>query len=573
MSWLRLHVSNLCNFKCPNCHVFELGENDLPNRVMSQDIFDKSIEVFIDSLNHLAQEKVTISIYGGETLANKKVIKQGIEKFGASYRGIEITWVINTNGSLLKEEDVHFFKEQNVEIHISVDGKEEVHNISRPTHKGKGTFHMVEPALNLIKMHKVPSQINSYMMPSNYNHLKDLVDIAEKYNISKIYLDQFYNLDMITHKVGMEKYMSVYLYGLKKGILINGPWNRVIRNYQNNESREFVLRKSLSLDVNIDGSCYFPVYSESKAMGFHIDSFSKFIKRGGWNEITEKTITRNISKCNECSIQNYCNGVAIEQVHYHIGLEADTKVSCDFFRDWCQFLMRPVYFKRHELVDYVSMIELSLVEPMIKKINEHINLLEKKLWPLNHKVVVNFLEHHEEILMASKMESLPNWTTAITKDSTLYLRGTILTPAIIHELSHIFLNQENVKAPKWFLEGVCEWIQNKKIDPKLLSKSLKEKNLFSLIEKAEGNDIVLIDHDDQKPGRNSLYVQAHAFVDFLEKIMGKELLKLMILETSQASLTSVLESFTGLSLIEMINNFLESSYFITKVSRGTLVKV
>ena len=178
MNWLRLHVSNLCNFKCPNCHVFELGENDLPNRVMSQEVFDKAVEVFIDSLLHLNFKETMISIYGGETLANKKVIKEGLLKFGENYKGIKIHWVMNTNGSLLKEEDVLFFKKHKLEIHVSVDGKEEVHNLSRPTHQGKGTYHMVTPALELIKKHEAPSQINSYMMLSNYNHLKDLVDIA-----------------------------------------------------------------------------------------------------------------------------------------------------------------------------------------------------------------------------------------------------------------------------------------------------------------------------------------------------------------------------------------------------------
>ncbi len=544
MNWLRLHVSNLCNFKCPNCHVFELGENDLPNRVMSQDVFDKAVEVFIDSLIHLNFKETMISIYGGETLANKKVIKEGLLKFGENYKGIKIHWVMNTNGSLLKEEDVLFFKKNKLEIHVSVDGKEEVHNLSRPTHQGKGTYHMVTPALDLIKKHEAPSQINSYMMPSNYNHLKDLVDIAAEYNISKIYLDQFYNLDMITHKIGMKRYMSVYLYGMSKGVQISGPWKKVINNFQNEKSREQVLSETLYLDVNIDGSCYFPIYNESKYSVYHIDTFLDSIKSGLHSDISKKTMKRSARTCDGCSIREHCNGLAIEQVHYHIGAGADTKVSCDFFRDWCHFLMRPIYFRKEKRAHFISMIDLDTIGPLVKKVNVAITDLEEKLWPLHENITVNIVEHFEEMLLASKSEYLPEWVSAVTSGNTLYLKGPELSPAIVHELTHIFLNQESLNLPDWIEEGLCEWVQGKKV--------LKDISLDKNIHKMNRKDLMK-GFDDKRPGENLLYAQSHSFIIYLEKILGRDLLKQAILATSEQDFSLVLEHFTGANLSDHLN--------------------
>jgi sulfatase maturation enzyme AslB (radical SAM superfamily) len=522
---------------------------------MSLEVFDKAVETFITTLKFLGLKNATISLYGGETLANKKVIKECLLKFGSVYKEIELKWVINTNGSLLKEEDIIFFKNNNLEIHISIDGKEEIHNISRPTHKGKGTFHLVTPALELIKAHQAPAQINSYMMPSNFNDLKDIVDIAEKYNIRKFYLDQFYNLDMITHKVGMEKYMSVYLYGMKKGVEISGPWSKVIKNFQQKESRESFLNRSISLDVNIDGSCYFPIFNESKIMNYHIDNILEFFQNNGWKEIVSKTLARNIKTCEDCFLKESCFGTAIEQVHYHIGLEADSKVSCHFFKDWCGFLMRPIFFKKLEKADFISMIELDSIEQMVLTVNQEIKNLEKILWPLRNRITVNVLEHYDEMLLSSKIDELPIWVTAVTNGSNLYLKGVELSPALIHELTHIFLNQEKISAPKWFIEGFCEWVQGNLIDFNLLEVSLKKNNLFE--KELPNTDLPIDSFDNQRPGENSQYVQAHAFVKYLESMMGKDLLKQIVLATVDLDLSIVLELFTGISLENHIENFLK----------------
>ncbi len=555
MNWLRIHVSNLCNFKCPNCHVFELGENVLPNRVMAQEIFDLAIENFTQAMNHLGLTETRVSIYGGETLANKKVVKAGIEKFGHSHRGVKLSWVINTNGSLLKEEDVIFFKQHDVEVHVSVDGREEIHNLSRPTHKGKGTFHMVTPALELIKKHDAPAQINSYMMPSNYLHLKDIVDIADAYGIRKIYLDQFYNTEMISYRVGLEKYREVYFYAMRKEISISGPWGRVIQNFQRKKSKRDRLQYLLSLDVNIDGSCYVPLDAPgTKKLGLQIQDFGDYIGRGGWDEISQLVRRKNDKSCEDCALKDHCYGSAIEQVHYHIGDHADPQVSCDFFRDWFAFLTRPVYFRKFPEVQVLSVLALPEIENLLGEVRAGIRQLSERLWTLEAPVYLNMTEFTDEFLTASKQPNLPDWAKATTRESTLFHKGTDVTPALIHELTHIFLYQKKLNLPDWFAEGVCEWVQNPSYNRRFLMDSMAQTPLSLRIPEVSAG-AKLIDLDDKKPGRNTLYVQSQAFVAYLIETRFQGRLHDLILPTAQRSLEEHLLQSTGEGILGLLEEF------------------
>ncbi|MBC7713624.1 MAG: radical SAM protein [Rhizobacter sp.] len=569
MDWLRLNVSNLCNFKCPGCHVFELGENNLPSRVMSKEVFIDSIEHFVALMIQKNHTETKVSIYGGETLANKKVIKECIQLFGNHYKGIKLHWIVNTNGSLLKEEDILFFKENKVEIHISVDGPEEIHNISRPTHKGKGTFHMVVPALELLKKYQSLVQLNTYMMPSNYLSLKDVVDIAEKYDIKKIYLDQFYNLDMISHQVGMDIYREVYFYALMKGIQVTGPWSRVLKTHQGFTKKRDVLHEQLSIEVNIDGTFYFPGSVETKKEIRNIKELNSLFSNGDAEKIIEKMKVKFDKKCEGCSIIDQCYGSAIQQVHYHISSDADPGVSCNFFRDWCGFLMRPVQYKKFEKFEIISLISLDGTDVMVSKIVSAISMLEKKLWKLNSKIVFNIVEYTEELRAVSGQNNLPNWVKATTAgDSFFYHVGTELTPALIHELTHLFIAQKKLQLPEWMTEGLCEWIQNSELDMYLVKKSMVEKNLFSLIEEMEFGKILLIELDNKKPFENPLYIQAKGFVGFLIKELGQEQFNLLIETTITNDLESSLKVMKLKTLHEYIINFCSEVFSQRLVSNG-----
>ena len=337
MVWLRLNVSNLCNFSCKHCHVFKITDNILPKKLMSYETMDYTISTFIDLMNQNNQKNLTLSIYGGETLLNKKNLFKAIEKYGNNYSGIRIYWIVNTNGSLLTEEIAEFFKKHNIDVHISCDGYEKIHNLNRVDKFGKGTFEKVEKALKLIKKHNLKAQINSFIMPESFNNLKDIVDIAKNYNIDRIYLDLFYSNSMLDSKEIVEMYFEVYSYGLANNVRVHGPWSSVLTRYLNNEKAYSSIP---SINVNVDDSFFFNRYPMTRHLKLNIKNFRDIINSKRYTLFLDSVNSYFNKECKGCYLFNSCFGSAITQYQYHVIKKQGFEESCEFTRNVIKVLSK-----------------------------------------------------------------------------------------------------------------------------------------------------------------------------------------------------------------------------------------
>ena len=373
MVWLRLNISNLCNFSCKHCHVFKITDNILPKKLMSYETMDYAISTFIDLMNQNNQKNLTLSIYGGETLLNKKNLFKAIEKYGNNYSGVNIYWIVNTNGSLLNEEIAEFFKKHNIDVHISCDGYEKIHNLNRVDKFGSGTFEKVEKALKLIKKHNLKAQINSFIMPENFNKLKDIVDIAKKYSINRIYLDLFYSNVMLDSKEIVERYFEVYSYGLANNVRVHGPWSSVLNRYLEDETKTGAFRHQMkarqeipkirtvktemssyfrylnnekshssipSINVNVDDSFFFNRYPMTRHLKLNIKNFKDIINSKRYKLFLDSVNSYFNKECKDCYLFNSCFGSAITQYQYHVIKKQGFEESCEFTRDVIEVLSK-----------------------------------------------------------------------------------------------------------------------------------------------------------------------------------------------------------------------------------------
>jgi len=546
MNWLRLHVSNVCNFKCPNCHVFEMTENLLPSQLMSEEIFVKSIQIMLDYLVKNKQKDLTVSLYGGETLANKKIIKKVIENQISWFNSqIKVKWQLNTNGSLLTEEDAAFFKEHNVEIHLSIDGKEHVHNLSRKFHNGEGTYQKVLNALKLINQYQIPAQINSYLMPTNLDSLKDIVEIASENNIKRIYIDQCYSEAMTFSEELFQKYLELYLYSLSHNISLYGPWTRVMQNFEANISRLDQLNQNTVIDINVDGSLYSSTLPNLKATPINFQQIEHFINFEYPTQI-EQQIQLRKTDCRDCPIAKECGGIAKEQVTYHIHHQADTAASCSFFKHWINYLNQPLYYYNNfEHFDIVSLYPIDNLGPLIDSINKAIAFLETRLWKIENKFHLHIVKNFYELKYAAKQLNLPSWAKATTTKQTLFHLGTNPCEGLTHELVHIFLNQKIGHCPQWIQEGFCEWINNQ----------TSQEGFKSQINLNDLENSFLSQNLKSNPTSSVEYQTARHFFIYLEKLLGDEELCHFFRSNSNPDLNQWLLSSIGLTLNETYLNY------------------
>ncbi|HAN08993.1 MAG TPA: hypothetical protein DCP90_00085 [Clostridiales bacterium] len=147
---LYLIVTTNCNLNCNYCFYKADASQSLcgVNKDMSISTAIKALYTFskLTMNNNVNQESYwqQITFYGGEPLINKHLIYKAVEhinelkKEGFLWSGSNI--VINTNAILVNDDFAKFAKEENIEVQISIDGYENIHDKNRYTKDGKGSF-------------------------------------------------------------------------------------------------------------------------------------------------------------------------------------------------------------------------------------------------------------------------------------------------------------------------------------------------------------------------------------------------------------------------------------------------
>lgn len=197
LSSMTLQVTQSCNFRCSYCPFTEnIGsqrkhENVQMSLEMAYRAVDYLHEHSIDS-NH-----INIGFYGGEPLIAFDVIQKVVHKANRLFEGKRLGYSITTNGSLLTDEILTFFEENNVYLIISLDGPKEINDKFRKTVSGKSAFDSALAAIQKIdeKYPELKSRfaINMVMNPqeqfSSYGKLFEEVPLLRKFSVTANFVD------------------------------------------------------------------------------------------------------------------------------------------------------------------------------------------------------------------------------------------------------------------------------------------------------------------------------------------------------------------------------------------------
>jgi len=169
-----------CNLSCTYCYYLEKrklypGINEFR---MSDVLLEKIIKEFIEAHE---VPVVTFTWQGGEpTLMGLDFFKKAIGYQKKYSRGRTIENAFQTNGTRLNSDWCKFFKDNNILVGISIDGKEHNHDHYRRTFSGSPTFRKVMDGINLLHRNSVEfntlSTVNDYSVrfaSETYRFLKE----------------------------------------------------------------------------------------------------------------------------------------------------------------------------------------------------------------------------------------------------------------------------------------------------------------------------------------------------------------------------------------------------------------
>lgn len=146
-------VSTLrCNLSCTYCHAPVVSAAAGPSYDLSAEKAEQILAFALKSKSIVQ----SFEFQGGESLLNMPLLEQLIPRIKEAYqrRGRKVYLSVQTNGTLLNNRKMSFFKEHNVYVGTSYDGQPLLHDQNRVTNKGKPSSTRV---LQMIETYNLPS--------------------------------------------------------------------------------------------------------------------------------------------------------------------------------------------------------------------------------------------------------------------------------------------------------------------------------------------------------------------------------------------------------------------------------
>ncbi|MGD9969772.1 MAG: quinohemoprotein amine dehydrogenase maturation protein [Sulfuricurvum sp.] len=147
---LVLNVASGCNLSCTYCYKSDLTSMANGGN-MTFDTAREAIDLFYaESPN---RKEYTVTFFGGEPLGNlpliRQVIAHAVSFFAA--RDAEVKFTMTTNATLLTPSVVRELHDSRVDLTISIDGPEAIHNRTRVFESGQGSYAAVIKNLSAVR--------------------------------------------------------------------------------------------------------------------------------------------------------------------------------------------------------------------------------------------------------------------------------------------------------------------------------------------------------------------------------------------------------------------------------------
>jgi uncharacterized protein len=169
-------ITSRCNHKCIYCHASSQNM-DKVNYDMNVEIAERAVDFTLMS----PSENIKIEFQGGEPLLNFETIKYIIE-YADSHpqkNNRKIEFVVCTNLTLITDEMLRYFSDNNVFISTSLDGPRHVHDFNRKYRENKNScYEDVMRALERTKKFIKPENISALMTTTRYslNYPEEIID-------------------------------------------------------------------------------------------------------------------------------------------------------------------------------------------------------------------------------------------------------------------------------------------------------------------------------------------------------------------------------------------------------------
>ncbi|MCL2016994.1 MAG: SPASM domain-containing protein [Defluviitaleaceae bacterium] len=330
-------TSSLCNLQCTYCFYSNIADSRQQANFGLMSL--ETAKALIDNIFCLPLNYVSFGFQGGEpTLVGLDFYKFFVEEISKKSRKVpklNIRYAFQTNGLLLDENWLQFFRKHKFLVGLSVDGDAQLHNANRLDKQGKSTHSKVISKKKLLDLHKVDYNILCVLTKETSRRANRIWDFILRENIEYIQFipclesletADFTDFTDLSHKTATnfaaltsEKFYRFYadLFPLWKKSAENGHFVHI----QLFEDLATLMLSNYPVTCGMCGNCTTQIVAEADGSVFPCDFYALDAYKMG--NLAKQPITEIIAnidnsgflasttikpKCNGCNYLKWCNG-------------------------------------------------------------------------------------------------------------------------------------------------------------------------------------------------------------------------------------------------------------------------
>jgi uncharacterized protein len=341
---ISLAVAQKCNLGCTYCYA---QEGDFGGRAKNMPLETalRSVELLLSGKT--PGSRANLAFLGGEPLANRDVLRAATRHAAelAQARGVQLTFSITTNGTLLTPEDGEFFEQYGFAVTVSLDGPREAHNRLRPFKGGRGSYDAVMTAVRPLLSSQRRMQVSARVTVTPRNlQLREALDEMVALGFHGVGFSP-----MLRSPTGKDEMQVADLEAMLQQMVDCGreferrvlageryPFTNIVnalREIHKGTHRPYPCGAGAGyVGISADGdvaACHRFVGDTQGQLG-HVDTGVDPARQGRW--LAERHVHAQ-QPCNRCWARYMCSGGCHHEV-LHRGRPA-----CDYIRGWLHYCL------------------------------------------------------------------------------------------------------------------------------------------------------------------------------------------------------------------------------------------
>lgn len=374
-----LIISQNCNMGCTYCFAnkgmyYKAG-------LMSKKTAKDALSLF----NDISSSDCEITFFGGEPLLNFDVIRETVNYAKELFKGRTVGFGLVTNGTIISNEIIEFFKKNGFMVQVSVDGNENFHDKHRKFRNGQPTYQKIMQNVRGMKEAGVFVGVRATLCHGNTD-IKDFIkycaiDLGINAGIVPVRSndkDMIFGKDDVDalYKIYMEEYEEIVSTGEITKILRNPLLCSMIRICFEMENLSpakfephFCQAGKNSITVDVSGDIY-PCHTFIGYEGFRMGNINN-PDMEKIQDFVEKAHWKNKTTCPDCFARIVCGGGCSNASYTANGdMRIPYKHFCEFMRSMFKLaIIFYVYMKKGGLpYEWVkSPVYLELGDLLLKR--------------------------------------------------------------------------------------------------------------------------------------------------------------------------------------------------------------